>query len=82
MILIGQHERVVVVGPTEPQHCLRCQTETGFAPQLRYKMARIDLLFASPTIAATRPALVGVDLGRHRFHRRHDPVEPSHARLL
>ena len=44
MILNGQQERVVV-GPTEPQHCLRCQTETEFAPQLRYKMARIDLLF-------------------------------------
>ncbi|VUL72092.1 hypothetical protein [Stenotrophomonas maltophilia] len=45
MILIGQQERVVVVGPTEAHHCLRCQTETEFAPQLRYKMARIDLLF-------------------------------------
>jgi len=45
MILIGQHERVVTVGPTEAHHCLRCQTETEFAPQLRYKMARIDLLF-------------------------------------
>ncbi len=53
MILIGQQERVMVVGPTEAHHCLRCQTETEFAPQLRYKMARIDLLFASPTIAAT-----------------------------
>ncbi|ACF53116.1 hypothetical protein [Stenotrophomonas maltophilia] len=45
MILIGQHERVVTVGPTEAHHCLRCQTETEFAPQLRYRMARIDLLF-------------------------------------
>lgn len=45
MILIGQQERVLIVGPTEAHHCLRCQTETEFAPQLRYKMARIDLLF-------------------------------------
>ena len=45
MMMIGQQERVVVVGPTEAHHCLRCQTETGFAPRLRYRMARIDLLF-------------------------------------
>ncbi len=45
MILIGQQERVLIVGPTETHHCLRCQTESEFAPQLRYKMARIDLLF-------------------------------------
>ena len=45
MILIGQQERVVVVGPTEAHHCLRCQAETEFAPRLRYRMARIDLLF-------------------------------------
>lgn len=45
MLLIGQQERVLIVGPTEAHHCLRCQTETEFAPQLRYKMARIDLLF-------------------------------------
>ena len=45
MILIGQQERVLIVGPTEAHHCLRCQTETEFAPQLCYKMARIDLLF-------------------------------------
>ncbi len=34
MMMIGQQERVVVVGPTEAHHCLRCQTETDFAPQL------------------------------------------------
>lgn len=45
MLLIGQHEGVLIVGPTEAHHCLRCQAETEFAPQLRYKMARIDLLF-------------------------------------
>lgn len=45
MLLISQHERGGLVGPTEAHHCLRCQTETDFAPQLRYTMARIDLLF-------------------------------------
>lgn len=30
MMMIGQQERVVV-GPTEAHHCVRCQTETGFA---------------------------------------------------
>lgn len=34
MILIGQQEKVVIVGPTEAHHCLHCRTETGFAPPL------------------------------------------------
>lgn len=45
MFMIGQGERVLVVGPPEPRHCPRCDEVTGFEPQLRYKFAEFDLLF-------------------------------------
>ena len=45
MFMIGQGERVVVVGPVEPTHCPRCDEVTDFEPQLKYKFAEFDLLF-------------------------------------
>ena len=45
MFLIGQGERVVDLGPAEPQHCPRCDMETGFVPQLKYSFGQFDVLF-------------------------------------
>lgn len=45
LFIIGQGERVVVVGPPEPRHCPRCEQVTAFEPQLKYRYAEFDLLF-------------------------------------
>ena len=45
MFMIGQGERIVAIGPPEPQHCPRCDEITDFQPQLKYKYGRFDLLF-------------------------------------
>jgi hypothetical protein len=45
MFLIGQGERVVPVGPPEPQHCPHCEEVTDFQARLKYKFGQFDLLF-------------------------------------
>jgi hypothetical protein len=45
MLLIGQGERIVPIGPPEPRHCPGCETVTDFQPRLRYKYGSFDLLF-------------------------------------
>ena len=45
MFMVGQGERIVEVGPPEPQHCLHCEEVTDFQPQLKYSYGEFDLLF-------------------------------------
>ena len=45
MFMVGQGERIVSVGPPEPQHCPRCEETTDFQPQLKYSYGQFDLLF-------------------------------------
>ena len=45
MLLVGQGERVVEVGETEQHHCQRCERETDFVPQLRYRYGQFDVVF-------------------------------------
>ena len=45
MFMIGQGERIVPVGPPDPQHCPRCDEVTDFQPQLKYKYGEFDLIF-------------------------------------
>ncbi|KAF1685931.1 hypothetical protein B1992_10470 [Pseudoxanthomonas broegbernensis] len=45
MFLVGRGERIVPVGPPEPQHCPRCGEVTDFQPRLRYQYGSFDMLF-------------------------------------
>ena len=45
MFYIGQGERTVAIGPTQPKHCPHCEELTEFEPQLKYKFGQFDLLF-------------------------------------
>lgn len=45
MFMIGQGERIIPIGPTEPKHCPGCGETTDFQLQLRYKFGEFDLLF-------------------------------------
>jgi len=45
MLLIGQGERTQVIGPAEKEHCLRCDEEREFVPQLRYSYGQFNLIF-------------------------------------
>ena len=45
LLMIGQGERLVDVGPLEQHHCPGCDAVTDFEPQLTYKFGQFDLLF-------------------------------------
>ena len=45
MFMIGQGERIVVVGPAETRHCPLCGEDRDFLPQLKYSFGEFDLLF-------------------------------------
>lgn len=45
MLLVGQGERVVAVGEMEKHHCLSCERETDFVPQLSYRYGQLDVVF-------------------------------------
>ena len=45
MFMIGQGERVQVIGPPEVEHCPKCEQEREFLPQIRYSYGQFDLLF-------------------------------------
>ena len=45
MLMVGQGERVVSVGPPESKHCPHCNETTNFHPQLKYKFGQFDVLF-------------------------------------
>lgn len=45
MFLIGQGERIVVVGAPESRYCPRCDEETDFVPHLKYSYGQLDLVF-------------------------------------
>lgn len=45
MFLIGQGERIQVIGPPETRHCPNCDQERGFLPQLKYSYGQFDVLF-------------------------------------
>ena len=45
LLMIGQGERLVAVGPLEQHHCPGCDAVTDFEPQLTYKFGQFDLLF-------------------------------------